>query len=522
MRLGDLLVERKLITDEQLRISLREQNVTSDRLGEILIRLGFVRRAELSATLVELHATDVLSDDAGLIDTKAVRDILISTRTIVRGDMGSEIYIATLSNDPASVVRQLEEQTGRLVKLAPAPVMEIYERLNAGYDKDGASQQSLVEEEDVNKLIAALLNEALRDNASDIHIEPGECAMHIRFRIDGFLYDQHVFPITKTDRLISRLKDRCGMDVSEKRNPQDGSFSIVWRGKPVDFRVATILTSYGEKMTIRALNKENIMKDIHELGITKIDQWLELARQHNGLILVCGSTGSGKTTTMYSTIQFLDRLHKAIYTIEDPIEYRIPYVCQTQVNRKSTPPFDFAEFTRTVLRHDPEVVIVGEIRDRETAHNTLHLADTGHLVYATLHTNDVPSSISRLLGLGIDKNQLPFLLRGVLVQKLARKLCQNCFGHGCEPCRSTGYKGRTLVTEFVRINDLEAVNRLMTGKEPFHSFEDDAVAKVACGETDCTEISRITGDEIRLCKGRGECIGPKRLCKAESKRQTEQ
>lgn len=513
--IGEYFVQQGVLTPEELSIALREQKVggneySHERLGEILIRLGFARRQQVIEALSVINP-DALAEDISGQETNIPAAFLLKHKTIIKGDTGSTLFISTMSDDPFGVRDELAKITRREVRLVPTSVVDIVARLARGQqDIQESNRQDLYLEEDVNNMIISVLNEAIHRRATDIHIETAERTTHIRYRIDGVLYDTHSINLAQSNKFLSRMKDMSGMDVSEKRKAQDGEFSHTYRGRSIECRVATLPAYYGEKCTVRILDRDSIMLDIGTLGIKSIDKWTKLAHLRNGLILVCGATGSGKTTTLYSTLQYLDGIHKAIYTIEDPVEYKLPFVTQTKVNRDIG--LDFASFTRTVLRHDPDVVIVGEVRDSETAGNAMHLADTGHLVYATLHTNDIPQTLASLENrLGVDLFHLAFILRGVLVQQLARKLCVNCGGSGCDECDQSGYRGMTLISEFAEFHELGDVKKMLEGKLEYQTLNEDIVDKVSSGITDCKEVRRVTGRDVYLCQS-SKCVSGKPHC----------
>lgn len=496
-RVGEYLREQGLINQQKLDVALQEQAITGEKLGEVLIRFGFFERSHLVDALAHLNPESLIGETS--VQVEIPPELLLKYRCMILGDTGNTLYLATLYPRPQEVLEQIAALLELSMKLVLVPVRHtvITEHLAALGRSINASRRGY-EDTDINQQIKTIIHDALEDGASDIHLETSEKSLHVRCRIDGILHVVKVLPDTLVNKVFSRIKDMSGMNVSDKMVPQDGSFSMNYRGRNVDFRVSTIPSTYGEKATIRILDKEKMMIGIREIGISKIDDWVDLTRLTTGLILVCGATGSGKTTTLYSTVRHLNLLEKAVYFVEDPVEYRVPFVTQVQVNRRIN--LDFAAFGRTVLRHDPDVVVVGEVRDGETAENALWLADTGHLVYATLHTNDIPSTILRLKDLGAEIPKLSYALRGILVQKLARKLCPQCDGEGCEECKQTGYRGRTLLTEFARLNTPKDIYSLIDYKEDdtlvYQRFIDDARIKLANRITDCDEIQRVLG--IRL------------------------
>lgn len=508
MLLGEYLIQNASLTPVQLKIALDEQVVLQghEHLGEILIRLGFCRRDTIIEALSVLNPRALINSNAGNLAIPL--SYLKETGTVSLGGSGRYLSIATLDPRPQEVRAHIAELTGRIVDLRAESSVSIKTRLSQEHGPLHTSGPalSLANDENINRVLGAIINEALRAEASDIHLEMTEKALHIRLRVDGTLYIAYVLPLGQAIRLISRIKDLARMDVSQKREPQDGSFTWDYQGKNIDFRVATMPTLHEERVTIRVLNREKSLVSVDELGITKIAEWKSLIASKNGLILVCGATGSGKTTTLYSTIQHLNRLERAVYTIEDPIEYKLPFCTQTQVNLATG--LTFAKYTKTVLRHDPNVVIVGETRDSETAHNSIQLADTGHLVFTTLHTNDVPSTLLRLKGMDIDMHHLSFVLRGIMVQRLARKICPTCRRAGCPECRGTGYRGMTLLIEFARISSPEDVDRILNpnGGFPVYTFAMDAQIKIREKITDCDEIRGVLGDDkAMICSG-GPCL----------------
>jgi len=491
-RLGEYLVRQGLITSEHLKVVLYEQSKTKEKFGNICVRFGFCTREEIVTALVDTNPK-ALTDE--IVDPHIVsRNFLIITKTMIVLDEQDLLYFGTMHDDPDYVAEKLYEfypkkSEIKCVKVEYNKLQEYVELLK----KDESGKDDFANK-DVNILIKEIIDLAIESDASDIHLETSEKTIHLRYRIDGILHVKTTMPLDVGNRLFSRIKGKAGMDVAEKRMPQDGSFSEIHKNRQVDFRVSTIPGIYGEKITIRILDKEKSILSINQLGITKEKEWIDLCSLTNGIILVCGATGSGKTTTLYSTVKYLDSLHKAIYTIEDPIEYNLPFITQVQVNRKIG--LDFAYFMRTVLRHDPDICIVGEIRDKETAENAVRLADTGHLVYATLHTNDVQSSLTRIKDLsGGDIYALSYQLRGIMVQKLIRKMCPKCEGVGCGFCSNSGYKGRTLLTEFARTMFPEDVEAIVRHNYEYYTFYDDANHKLNNNITNLKEIKRVLGNE---------------------------
>ena len=303
------------------------------------------------------------------------------------------------------------------------------------------------------RLLNALLSQAAREGASDIHIEAYERHSSVRFRVDGVLREVAQPHRALHAALISRLKIMAELDIAEKRLPQDGRISLRLGQRAIHIRVSTLPNAHGERAVLRLLDKSATRLSLSDLGMTgdTLTRWLNQLKQPHGILLVTGPTGSGKSTTLYAALQALDAQQVNILTVEDPIEYELPGVGQTQVNPRID--FDFARALRSILRQDPDVIMIGEIRDQETAQIAIQASLTGHLVLATLHTNDAPSAVTRLLDMGVEPFLLSSSLLGVLAQRLVRKLCPSCHGSGCEACHQTGHQGRTGIFELMLTND---------------------------------------------------------------------
>ncbi|HSI55372.1 MAG TPA: ATPase, T2SS/T4P/T4SS family [Ramlibacter sp.] len=352
------------------------------------------------------------------------------------------------------------------------------------------------------RMLNALLTQAARDGASDIHIEPYERHSSVRFRVDGTLRE-----VVQPNRalhaaLISRLKIMAELDIAEKRLPQDGRISLRIGTRAVDVRVSTLPSAHGERAVLRLLDKSESKLTLESVGMTggTLSRFLELIAQPHGIILVTGPTGSGKTTTLYAGLQRLDAGSSNIMTVEDPIEYELPGIGQTQVNAKID--LDFAKALRAILRQDPDVIMIGEIRDYETAQIAIQASLTGHLVLATLHTNDAASAVNRLIDMGVEPFLLSSSLLGVLAQRLVRKLCSHCGGTGCAECGQTGYQGRTGIFELMVANDTiraqihnrasEAEIRDAALKSGMTLMRDDGERLVREGVTSREELVRVT------------------------------
>jgi len=354
------------------------------------------------------------------------------------------------------------------------------------------------------RMLNALLTQAARDGASDIHIEPYERHSSVRFRVDGTLRE-----VVQPNRalhaaLISRLKIMADLDIAEKRLPQDGRISLRIGTRAVDVRVSTLPSAHGERAVLRLLDKSESKLSLEAVGMTgdTLRRFLALIEQPHGIILVTGPTGSGKTTTLYAALSRLDAGSSNIMTVEDPIEYELPGIGQTQVNAKID--LNFAKALRAILRQDPDVIMIGEIRDYETAQIAIQASLTGHLVLATLHTNDAASAVTRLTDMGVEPFLLSSSLLGVLAQRLVRKLCSTCGGKGCSECGQTGYQGRTGVFELMLANEKvrtlihnrasEAEIREAALAEGMTLMRDDGERLVREGITSREEVLRVTRD----------------------------
>lgn len=324
------------------------------------------------------------------------------------------------------------------------------------------------------RLLNALLSQAAREGASDIHIEAYERHTSVRFRIDGDLREVAQPHRALHAALISRLKIMADLDIAEKRLPQDGRISLRLGQRAIDIRVSTLPNAHGERAVLRLLDKSSTRLNLSDLGMTgdTLQRWLKQLRQPHGLLLVTGPTGSGKTTTLYAALQSLDASEVNILTVEDPIEYELPGVGQTQVNPRIE--LDFARALRAILRQDPDVIMIGEIRDHETAQIAIQASLTGHLVLATLHTNDAPSAVTRLIDMGVEPFLLSSSLLGVLAQRLVRRLCPACAGAGCESCHQSGHQGRMGVFELMLADD--ALRELIHQAAPESELRQSALA----------------------------------------------
>ncbi len=448
----------------------------------------------------------------------------------------------------------------KIVVSSKQNIEEVCDELNAssyGYDVDelinGIADIEVVQEaredaEDLEKsagqspviqLVNLLLTGAVREKASDIHIEPKEKYTKIRYRIDGVLFESRKVPSKMHPAIVSRIKIMANLDISERRVPQDGKIAVIMGGRGIDLRISTLPTSHGEKVVIRILDSKSIMKGLENCGMEPktLESFRSQVDLPHGVLLVTGPTGSGKSTTLYSALGQMDSTTLNISTVEDPVEYDLETCNQVQANEKVG--LTFASALRSLLRQDPDIIMVGEIRDGETARIAVQAALTGHLVLSTLHTNDAPSTISRLVNIGIEPYLIASSLNAVLAQRLVRRICPNCqedysipehlhrhiyaaggdphqliHGAGCNQCRSSGYQGRAGIFELLIIDDMfrELINKDSSGdsmrrafaESEYPSLFDDGIEKVKQGITTIEEVLRVTEANEECDDGNGE------------------
>jgi general secretion pathway protein E len=400
------------------------------------------------------------------------------------------------------------DAAARAVAETPDGGLERRLELDATPLDDGGEPPDLLEadgEAPVIRLVNGLLFEAVRAGASDVHVEPFERALVVRLRVDGILHDLLSPPLALHAALVSRIKIMAGLDIAEHRLPQDGRIAVRIGGRDVDLRVSVVPTAAGERLVLRLLDRASVLHDVTDLGLAPgIAAGLEaLLRRQHGIVLVTGPTGSGKTTTLYAALRRLARGDRNVMTIEDPIEYQLRGIGQMPVNPRIG--LDFAAGLRAILRQDPDVILVGEIRDRETMEIAMQAALTGHLVFATLHTNDAPSAVTRLLDMGAEPFLIASSVAAVLAQRLVRRVCAACDGAGCAACRETGLRGRTGVHELLVMDDAlralvmaradAATIRQRARAAGMTTIREDGLAKARAGVTTEAEVLQATHDE---------------------------
>ena len=557
-RLGQVLLGSRILTPEVLEEGLARAKQERQRLGEALVSMGAASEEEVLRALATQHGlpylpADELPGTPPIIKNLSPKYLRQYTACPVALD-GTTVTVATA--DPANplLLDDLRQTLGLRVKLCVAPAGAILEAIERAY---GASTplQKIVEgmgtseaggegdrEEDVNQLrdmafeapvvrmVSLLIDEAVASQASDIHIEPSEERLRIRYRIDGILYDRESPPRRLQAALTSRIKLMAEMNIAERRLPQDGRIRVTAGERRVDIRVSTVPTVHGESLVMRLLDRSSVFLPFNRLGFSpRVAELFDgLIRRPHGILLVTGPTGSGKTTTLYAALDKINSPEKKIVTIEDPVEYQLMGINQIPVRPKIG--LSFAIGLRHIVRQDPDVIMVGEIRDLETAEISIQAALTGHLVFSTLHTNDAPGAVARLQDMGAESYLVASVLNGVLAQRLVRRICDACRapyqpdagdllaigvtdatdidlsrGKGCDDCHGTGYRGRTGIYELFVIT--EEARGLILNKKPsgvvrryaiergMVSLRDDGWSKVRAGITTIEELLRVTQED---------------------------
>jgi type IV pilus assembly protein PilB len=561
-KLGQLLINNHLITEEQLEKALELQKKEAGRLGSNLIKLGFLTEDKLVAFLSQQYGVPAISLSDYQIDTNLTKfipvDVAQKYSILPVARVGATLTVAMVDPSNVFAIDDVKFMTGYNVDPVVATESAIREAITQYYGQTDTLQTAMdnlnmgdddlldliqdegeevdiselkqaVEEAPVVKLVNIILSEAITKGSSDIHLEPYEKSFRVRYRIDGVLYDIMKPPPKLKAALSSRIKIMSQLDIAERRLPQDGRIKLKIRGREVDLRVSTLPTLFGEKIVMRILDKSSLVLDLTKLGFEKtaLKDFHESIESPFGMVLVTGPTGSGKTTTLYSALSTINTIGVNIMTAEDPVEYNLMGINQVQVREEIG--LTFASSLRSFLRQDPDIVMVGEIRDFETAEIAVKAALTGHLVLSTLHTNDAPSTISRLLNMGIE----PFLVSAsvvlIVAQRLCRKICQKCKqeentpqaalvnvgfseeeaktikcfkGKGCDACNDTGYKGRIALYEVMPVKSelkeliLEGASageiKKTAAKLGMNTLRMSGLTKIREGVTTIEEVLRVT------------------------------
>ena len=557
IRLGDLLIQEGLLTSEQLGLALDEQKRTGRKLGRIIVDGGHVTEEDIAKALarqlraefVDLRTHQAKPELIRLLPEAQARRF----RAIVLDQREDRVRVGFADPTDITAYDEILRHVKRdidLVVVIESQLMAMLDRVYRRTEEITGLAKELTQEmadipiefgsllgsapgaEDapVVKLLNTVFEEALKMRASDIHVEPQEKSLAIRFRVDGILHVQTEADSKIATALVLRLKLMSGLDISEKRLPQDGRFAIQLRGKPVDVRISTMPTQFGESVVMRLLVQNAGLMDLSRLHMPPrvLERFRNAIHRPSGIVLVTGPTGSGKTTTLYAGMGELNTPEKKIITVEDPVEYRLPGLNQVQVHDKID--LSFARVLRSALRQDPDIILVGEMRDQETAEIGMRAAMTGHLVLSTLHTNDALSTPIRLLDMGVPRYMVALSIQMVLAQRLLRVICENCAephellpherewlrfelgdaidghrfrsGRGCAHCSNTGYQGRQAVYEFLEMSSalVEAVNHgdpnefIQAGREQMagNTLRRDAVRLAVAGRTTVDEAMRVS------------------------------
>jgi len=558
VRLGDLLVEAGLITEGQLNLALQEQKHTGKKVGRVLVDMGLVPENKLLKTLSEhlkipfIELRQFQLDNA--VMQKLDESIARRFRCLLLADNNDGLLLAMADPLDLMAIDEVEKKLKKTVKPAIVRESELLATLDSVYRRTGQIESIAVELEGelrdsdfdlanladdtdlqdapVVRLLQSLLEDAVSVRASDVHIEPDEAVFRIRMRVDGVLQEQVIKEKRVASALVLRLKIMSNLDISERRMPQDGRFNIRVNNKSIDVRLSTMPVQYGESVVMRLLDQSAGIMSLKDLGMPEsIRSRFELMIERpHGLILVTGPTGSGKTTTLYSALNLLNKPKNKIITAEDPIEYRMSRINQVQINPKIN--LDFASILRSALRQDPDIILVGEMRDQETVAIGTRAALTGHLVMSTLHTNDAVSSAIRLADMGVESYLVASALRGVMAQRLLRKVCEDCrqphepstreklwlqnmadgryvdhqfyAGAGCYQCNNTGYRGRIGVFEWLELDEPmllalrdqnhNAFVEAAKANPNFKTMEEWALEFAEQGITDLSEVFKISVD----------------------------
>jgi type IV pilus assembly protein PilB len=558
-QLGQILIDKGLVKPEQLDRALEEQKRGNHQklLGELLVEMRICSEDQITEALANTYGVPYARISPRITDPKVIsilpKEFLEKHQVLPLFLVEGTLTVAV--SEPANVflVEEIERISSFKVQLVAATARDIRATLQTYLPNDKIfviddiiedvkpEEFALIEQkiEDITdleqaagdspvvKLVNYCIYNAVKDAASDIHLEPGEHAMRVRYRIDGHLVEKLRPPSLMQAAVASRIKIMAGLDISERRLPQDGGIHVMMEKRPVDLRVSTMPSKYGEKVVIRIIDNDKASVNLEKLGFgyDTLKQWRKLIALPHGILLVTGPTGSGKTTTLYAVLQELNRDNVNVCTIEDPVEYNLSGINQFQVNERAG--FTFASALRSLLRQDPDIVMVGEIRDEETARLATQAALTGHLVLSTLHTNDAPGAVTRLYNLGIEPYLVGATVTGILAQRLVRKLCQRCKEtydptpnerrqlekvvgdvgqlyrpRGCDRCRNLGYSGRIGIYELFMPDD-QVIEKISQGatlgelrdlalKAGMHPLRSDGMEKVKAGITTLDEIFRVT------------------------------
>jgi type IV pilus assembly protein PilB len=559
-RIGELLVKQNLLTASQLQEARESSRSKGRRLGAQITELGFLDEADLSDFVAKQYGVPSINIDEFEIDQAVIHlipeEVATKHTVIPVNRAGSTLILATADPSNIYALDDIKFLTGYNIQAVVASEEAVHRAIDKYYDQTSSledvmgdfddSDIDLIQDADdvdiadlarasedapVVKLVNLILTDAIKKEASDIHIEPYEKSFRVRYRIDGVLYEAMKPPMKLKNAIISRIKIMSELDIAERRLPQDGRIKLkLGRGKEMDFRVSVLPTLFGEKTVLRLLDKSNLQLDMTKLGFEQpqLDVFKNSIHQPYGMVLVTGPTGSGKTTTLYSALSELNQISDNLSTAEDPVEFNLGGINQVQMHDEIG--LNFAAALRSFLRQDPDIIMVGEIRDFETAEIAVKAALTGHMVLSTLHTNDAPSTVNRLLNMGIEPFLVASSVNCIVAQRLARRVCSECretdpevlsdalieagmsedlaktaapiVGKGCRMCSDTGYKGRVALYEVMEIREelkefvLNGASALELKREAIRlgmkTLRQSALSKLAEGVTTLSEVLRVS------------------------------
>lgn len=552
--LDKILLQEEVLSNKQVEKAKKVAEEENIPLYEALEELDFISEKKLYEFLSSYLDLPLVDVTDYMIENKIIdlipEEMAEEFRVLPLFKIGDTLTLAMTNPKDVEAIDKVKLKTGleviEPVLASPTEMEQAIDKYYRGKEKveeliDSIEEVEESEKEEVEekemlervdeapivKLVNLIITRAVENRASDIHIEPDEDSLRVRYRIDGILHEVNKPPKRLQGPVISRIKVLAGMDIAERRAPQDGRIKLNVKGKNIDLRVSTFPTINGENVVLRVLDKSSVIRGLEKLGFAEKDlkKFKQLIYKPNGIILVTGPTGSGKTTTLYSALSTINSIDKNIITLEDPVEYRLPLIRQTQINPKAG--INFANGLRSILRQDPDVIMVGEIRDKETAEIAIRASLTGHLVFSTLHTNNAPETLTRLVDMGIEPYLISSSVSGILAQRLVRKVCPNCKkkvelseeeksnlniekekigfaykGEGCEECRETGYAGRYGIFEMlvmdeeikqkVRKNVSTDEIRKSVVEKGMSSLRMDGINKAKKGVTSIEEVLRVT------------------------------
>lgn len=548
MEIIDLLLKQGIVTPEQIEKAKEEVKRTGIKLEKALEKLGFINEEDIAKVKADTLGVPYMDLSDYIIDVELTKlipeDLAKKYKVVPLFKIADALTVAMVDPLDIQALDRIRKVSG-IDNVDPVLVSErgVQRILDSYYEvadsvdeivesikkgKVTSLKESLIEvaeEPPIIKLVNILITEAVKERASDIHIEPELDTVRVRFRIDGILHEAHLLPKRLQGAVISRIKVLSNLDIAENRRPQDGKIRLKVENRDIDIRVSTFPTIHGENLVMRLLDKSSILLGLKELGFSQENLVLfeKLIYQPNGIILVTGPTGSGKTTTLYAALTTINSVGKNIITIEDPVEYELPLIRQTQINPKAD--ITFANGLRSILRQDPDIIMVGEIRDGETTEIAIQASLTGHLVFSTLHTNDASSALTRLLDMEVEPFLISSSIIGILAQRLVRMICDKCKekytptatllkdlaieekidfyrGKGCEKCKNTGYVGRVGIFELLIMN--EEIKKMTEEKSSadqikkkaiqlgMKTLRQDGLDKVRKGLTTIDEVFRVT------------------------------